>query len=131
MRDCAKDEVAALVDRFMALGAHWCLDNVQVTALLGIDAELDVFFDEADLLWAIARSGCDAERRMRLLVEVDGLLVRLVPDPRAVAGWLRSPSVGYENELVTPMVALSSGAPAIRALRNLLEQMPDQGRLAA
>lgn len=129
--ECSKDEMPALVDRFMVVGARWCLDSVQVAALLGVAPTLDVMFDEGDLVWAVRRGGADAERRMRLLVDVDGLLWRLVPDSRDVAAWLRSSSVGYADETVTPLVAMASGAAAIRALRDYLDELPDQGSLAA
>lgn len=128
--ECSKDEVSALVDRFMVVGARWCLNSVQVALLLGVPANLDVMFDEGDIIWAVRRGGIDAERRMRLLVDVDAMLIRLVPDSRDIASWLRSPSVGYADETVTPLVAMSSGAPAIRALRDYLQQLPG-GQLAA
>lgn len=129
--DCSKDEMAALVDRFMVVGARWCLDSVQVASLLGVPPKLDVLFDEVDLVWAVRCGGADAERRMRLLVDVDRMLWRLVPDSRNVAAWLRSPSVGYADETVTPLVAMASGATAIRGLRDYLDQMPNHGALAA
>ena len=126
--ECSKDEVAALVDRFMVVGARWCLDSVQVAALLGVPATLDVMFDEAALVWAVRRGGNGAERRMRLLADVDGMLCRLVPDSRDIAAWLRTPSVGYIDDLATPLEAMASGAAAIRALRDYLDELPD-GRL--
>lgn len=129
--DCSKDEVAALADRFMVLGARWCLDGVQVASLLGVATTLDVIFDEVDVAWSVMRSGRDAERRMRLLIDVDGKLCRLVPDSRDIASWLRTPSVGYIDELATPLEAMSSGAAAIRALRDYLDDLADGGRLVA
>jgi hypothetical protein len=131
MLDCSKDEVASLVDRFMVLGARWGLDSVQVAALLGVSADIEVMFDEGDLVWVLRRGGCDAERRMRLLVDVDGMLVRLVPNSRDIAVWLRSPVVGYIDEMVTPLAAMSSGAAAIRALRDYLAEMSDGGSLTS
>jgi len=129
--ESSKDDVSAMVDRFMVLGARWCLDNVQVAALLGVDVRLEVMFDEGDVVWAVQRSGVDAERRMRLLNQVDGLLVRLIPDTHEVARWLRDKSVGYLDDMVTPLVAMADGgAPAIRALRNFLQELPDGGRTA-
>jgi hypothetical protein len=127
--DCSKDEVAALVDRFMVVGAR-CLDSVQVASLLGVPTLPDVMFDEGDLVWAVTRGGAEVERRMRLIVEVDGMLIRLVPDSRDIPSWLRSPNVGYADTTVTPLVAMASGAPAIRALRDYLQQLPG-GKLAA
>lgn len=129
--DCSRDEMAALVDRFMVVGARWCLDSVQVASLLGVDDMLDIMFDEGDLVWAVTRGGADAERRMRLLVDVDCLLWRLVPDSRDVAAWLRSASVGYADETVTPLAAMASGATAIRSLRDLLERLPNASGKAA
>ena len=122
--ECSKDEMAALVDRFMVLGARWCLDNVQVASLLGVDVGLDVMFDEGDLVWALQHGGKDAERRMRLLADVDSKLCRLVSDSRDIASWLRTPCVGYTDETVTPLDALSSSAAAVRALRDYLDDMP-------
>lgn len=44
----------------------------------------------------------------------------------AIAEWLRTPSVGYDDERVPPLVALSSGAGAILALRDYLRDLPDR-----
>lgn len=126
----SEDKVAAAVDRFMVVGARWCLDSMQVAGLLGLSTSLDVMFDEADIVWAVRREGRDAERRMRLLVDVDGLLCRLVPNCRDIAAWLRTASVGYIDELATPLEAMTSGAAAIRTLRDYLAELPD-GKLAA
>ena len=129
--ESSKDEIAAMVDRFMVLGARWCLDGVQVASLLGVAPTLDVLFDEVDVAWVVMRGGAFAEQRMRLLIDVDGKLCRLVPDSRDIASWLRAPSVGYIDELATPLEAMSSGAAAIRALRDYLDELADGGRLAA
>ena len=129
--DGSKDEMAALADRFMVLGARWCLDSVQVASLLGEAPTLDVMFDEVDVAWAVMRGGVSVEQRMRLLIDVDGKLCRLVPDSRDIGSWLRTPSVGYIDDLVTPLEAMSSGAAAIRALRDYLDGLGSEGKLAA
>ncbi|MDE1918562.1 MAG: hypothetical protein KGJ57_21180 [Sphingomonadales bacterium] len=126
MQRHSRDEHLALIDRFMVLGARWCLSADQIRDLLAIDA-MPVFLHEEDLSERLRTAGDDAERRMRLLVDVDRLLVRLVPDIRAIPAWLRSCGVGFASERVTPLEALSSGPGAIRALRNHLEQLPPAG----
>lgn len=128
---CSSDEVSALVDRFMVVGARWCLSSAQVANLLGLPGALHPAFDEADLVWALRCGKGEAERRMRLLVDVDGKLCRLVPHDRDLAAWLRTPSVGYIDELATPLDAMASGAAAVRALRDYLDDLGDGGRLTA
>lgn len=125
--DCSSDDAAMLVDRFMVLGARWCLNDVQVATLLS----LDVMFDKAVLLSAVRRGGVEAEHRMQLLVDVDAMLRRLVPDGCDVAVWLRSQSVGYADDTMTPLDAMVIGAPGIRVIRDYLSRLSSRRACAA
>jgi len=129
--DEARTELMAVADRFMVLGARWCLDDRQVVDLLGLQRPIHPMFDEDDVAVGVRMAGADAERRMRLLVEIDVLLPRLVGDADAIPLWLRSPSVGYADERVTPLVALASGASAALALRNYLSEIGTGERMRA
>ena len=129
--DDARTELMAVVNRFMVLGARWCLDDAQVVELLGLRRPLDPMFDEDDIAVGVQIAGTDAERRMRLLVEVDVLLPRLLGDADVIPVWLRSPSVGYADEQVTPLVALASGASAALALRNYLSEIGTAERICS
>lgn len=122
----SETEMSITVDRFMTVGARWCLDGRQIASLLGITNVIHEAFDEADVEVAVREGGRDAERRMRLLIDVDTLLSRLVPEPDAVPVWLRTASVGYVDDAVTPLVALASSAGAILSLRNYLQDLPDR-----
>jgi hypothetical protein len=75
------------------------------------------------LIEVVGRLDARSEARMRLACEVDDLLWRLVPDD-LIPEWLRTPGVGYADELVTPIAELSTGPAALRALRRYLEGMP-------
>jgi len=119
----AMDDLGGARARFACVAARWALDARAAAGLLGLSGD----WSGRSLMEVVGGVGPDAEARMRLACDVDALLWRLVPDAE-VADWLRSTGVGYEDENVTPLHALSSGAPALRALRRHLEEIRDSSR---
>ena len=116
MDGCTTSDLGGARARFACVAARWALDGRSAAELLGLSGD----WTGRALMEVVGELGPDGEARMRLACDVDALLWRLVPDGE-VAGWLRSCGVGYEDELVTPLEALSTGAPALRALRRHLE----------
>ena len=85
MSDAEDDRELTLVEaRFRALVHEWDLGRSQVAALLGVDAaELGL-----DLVPRVPSA--PAERRLRMLVELRGLVPALLRDDRDVPVWLRA-----------------------------------------
>jgi hypothetical protein len=122
--DASRDEMAATARRFVLVAERWCLTLPEIGGLLGIDPHADLQLSGFDLGLALDNLGEDAERRMRLLVDVDGLLPRLIGEGDA-GEWLRNSTVGLEGVRVLPLEALSRGPGAIRSLRNFLQELPE------
>jgi hypothetical protein len=104
--------------RFAAVAARWALDANAAARLLGLGGD----WTGRSLMEALVDLDARAETCMRLACDVDGLLWRLVPDA-SVVSWLRSAGVGYEDDLVTPLEAMSTGPAALRGLRRYLEEL--------
>lgn len=116
-------ELGAVRARFATVAARWALDAPTAARLLGLEGE----WSGRLLLELLVRLDVRGETSMRLVCEVDRLLDRLV-EPEHVVGWLRTPGVGYEDELLTPLEAMSSGPSAIRGLRSFLQNLPPRER---
>jgi hypothetical protein len=114
-------ELGGARSNFATVAARWALDAASAARLLGLGGD----WSGRSLIEVIRNLDCGAETRMRLTCDVDRLLWRLVPDD-AVADWLRTPGVGYEDDLLTPLQALSTGASALRLLRRYLEELPPE-----
>ncbi len=106
---CSRDELAAVHRRFEAMAGRWMVTQEEAAALLG----------QAD--WRDAGLTSDAETRMRLLLDVDGLL-DLILGEGVLADWVRTPNVAFVGQL-TPLEAMSKGAHATRGMRNVLEDI--------
>lgn len=106
---CARDELAAVRRRFDAVVGRWALADGEAGALLGQGA------------WRDSRLTPDAEARLRLLLDVDGLLGLVLGDV-AVADWVRAPNDAFVGRS-TPLAAMSEGRHVIRGVRNVLEDI--------
>jgi hypothetical protein len=113
------EELGGARARFATVVAKWRLDANATAALVGLDGD----WTGALLMEIVGAVNASGEACMRLACEVDALLYKLVPAAE-VAGWLRTPAVGYEDDLVTPLKALSTGPGELRALRRYLERLP-------
>lgn len=96
-------ELAAVTDVFRGVASRWRLSALEVTVLLGLDSE-GGFWSEG------MRLNAAAETRLRLLCELDRLLVGALGDME-IADWLRSEQVGGD-----PLTFLSLGLENIRAM---------------
>lgn len=113
----AELELAAARLRFVILASRWALDGRQAATLLGVEGELDLLrFGEH--LYPLSR---EAERRMRILLELDALLRRYPPARVAPAMWLRCPNDDLVDEL-TPLEVLGFGPDAARQMLDHLRK---------
>jgi hypothetical protein len=113
----AELELTAARLRFVILTSRWALDGRQAATLLGIKGKLDLLgFGES--LNPLSR---DAERRMRILLELDSLLRRYPPARVAPAMWLRCPNDDLVDEL-TPLEVLAFGSDAARQMLDHLRK---------
>lgn len=120
----AIDELRAMVARFAAVVMDWGLSDRRLEGLLAVVPGAARMLVEGRLA-----PDCDAETRMRRVLELDALLAAALGSDAECREWLVTPNPAILG-VRTPLDVICDRSTGLRAMRDVLREEALQPRVA-